>query len=97
MTSILPDGSIEFRFYRPGANGVHVAGTFNGWHQGETPMQSAGDGWWAVALPLAAGEYRFRYIADGRWFTDFAANGVESGKGGWNSILRVPSRMSVAA
>ncbi len=37
------------------------------------------------------GEYRFRYVADGVWYTDYASYGVESSKlGGWNSVLFVP-------
>jgi hypothetical protein len=37
------------------------------------------------------GEYRFRYWADGHWFTDYASHGVELGKHGWNSVLVVPA------
>ena len=54
-------------------------------------MRPRGDGWWTAAVPLPHGEYRFRYVADGVWYTDFASNGVErTRKGTWNSILVVP-------
>jgi hypothetical protein len=42
---------------------------------------------------IAPGEYHFRYKVNGaEWFTDFAANGVERNKHGWNSILIVPEQ-----
>ena len=56
-------------------------------------MEREGSGWWFVAARLPAGDYRFRYLVDGRWFTDFAANGVELDKMGWNSVLVVPQVM----
>src|SRR4051812_41615644 len=94
MTSIRPDGRIEFRFYRPGATEVKVVGTFNKWDVCATPMQQldGAEGWWIAEADIAAGEHSFRYVADGHWFTDFAANGVERNKYGWNSILIVPER-----
>ena len=83
------NGIVEFRFYRPGARDVRLVGDFNGWSAG-APMQSDGQGWWLARVELAAGDYRFRYVADGTWYTDFAAHGVEVTKLGWNSVLVVP-------
>jgi len=90
MTSLRGDGNVEFRFYRPGVEHVDVAGDFNGWRGSSLSMRPQGDGWWVAETPLPPGEYRFRYLADGRWFTDFAAHGVELGPGGWNAVLVVP-------
>ena len=53
-------------------------------------MHSDGNGWWLARVELDAGEYRFRYVADGTWYTDFAAHGVEITQLGWNSVLVVP-------
>jgi 1,4-alpha-glucan branching enzyme len=96
MTSITSDGRIEFRFYRPGAADVQIVGTFNNWNPKTLSMrpatQSLGQGWWTATSSIDAGEHFFRYIADGHWYTDFAANGVEKNKYGWNSILIVPER-----
>jgi 1,4-alpha-glucan branching enzyme len=92
MTSNGKDGTVEFRFYRPQAAGVHLAGDFSAWGANAVPMRTSGDGWWFVALKLSPGEYRFRYIADGHWFTDFAAHGIETCPNGWNSVLLVPTR-----
>ena len=90
MTSIREDGTVEFRFFRPGVRGVKLAGTFTGWQKKAVSMSPVGEGWWRVALKLGAGEYQFRYIADGQWFTDFAANGCEKDGEAWNSIVVVP-------
>ena len=54
-------------------------------------MQRGDDGYWRAQLALPSGEFRFRYCADGAWFTDFAAFGVEPGGFGLDSVIRVPS------
>ncbi len=90
MTIVRQDGSVEFRFFRPEARDVRVAGDFNGWSGDELHMKPAGNGWWTARIVLGSGEYRFRYVADGRWFTDYASNGVEFAKLGLNSLLIVP-------
>ena len=83
---------VEFLFYRPGARQVHLAGDFNNWRTGELHMVRTDDGYWKARMKLPAGEFRFRYCADGEWFADYAAFGVEPGRFGLDSILRVPSR-----
>ena len=45
--------------------------------------------------PLPPGDYRFRYIADGYWFTDFASHGIEACENGWNSVVLVPEKKVV--
>ena len=87
MITVLPSGSVEFRFFRRGVESVSVVGTFNQWQDGATPMQNLGGGWWRAELDLADGLHQFRYLADGQWFTDFAAHGVEHSKWGINSLL----------
>jgi hypothetical protein len=69
---------------------VKLAGDFCQWAVNAITMQSVGEGWWLALVNLARGEYRFRYIADGKWFTDFASNGIEVSKQGWNSVLNIP-------
>ncbi len=54
-------------------------------------MRPLGDGWWKAIASLGSGEYRFRYMADGQWFTDYASHGVEVGKQGFTSVLWVPA------
>jgi 1,4-alpha-glucan branching enzyme len=83
---------VEFRFFRPGAANVHLAGEFNNWRNGELAMAQAADGHWVARMKLPAGEFRFRYCADGEWFADYAAFGVEPGRFGLDSVVRVPNR-----
>ena len=80
---------VRFSFYRPSARRVFLAGDFNHWHEGELPMVPAPDGYWNARMRLPAGEFKFRYCADGEWFTDYAAFGVEPGRFGLDSVLRV--------
>jgi 1,4-alpha-glucan branching enzyme len=96
MTAISRDGKVEFRFFRPDASHVNVAGDFNGWKEQGMSMRPDGEGWWVAVAELPPGEYRFRYLADGRWFTDFAANGVEASPAGWNGVLVVPGEIAAA-
>ena len=84
------DDWVEFRFFRPNASKVHIAGDFNHWQADELAMVRSADGYWHAMMKLPAGEFRFRYCADGEWFTDYAAFGVEPGRFGLDSVLRVP-------
>lgn len=83
------DGTVEFSFFRPEAKEVALSGDFNGWHATSMPMTKDADGWWHYRFRLAPGLYQFRYLADGIWFTDYAAFGVERGPFGWNSVLKI--------
>jgi 1,4-alpha-glucan branching enzyme len=89
MVTQLPDGTTEFRFYRPGAHQVTLAGDFNGWHRTSLPMKKDMDGWWRYQLRLTPGYYHFRYVADGEWHTDYAAFGLDHGPFGLNSVVKV--------
>jgi len=55
-------------------------------------MRRCEDGHWELDMDLPAGTFKFRYQADGKWFTDFAAFGVEPGPGGMDSLVRVPEK-----
>ncbi|MFW5841537.1 MAG: isoamylase early set domain-containing protein [Planctomycetota bacterium] len=80
---------VEFSFYRPQARKVNLAGDFNDWNPSNLPMRSGPDGYWIARMKLPAGEFQFRYCADGQWHTDYAAFGVEPTDLGLNSICRV--------
>jgi 1,4-alpha-glucan branching enzyme len=96
MTSITQDGQVEFRFFRRGVRSVTVVGDFDGWGKSGLPMSPVGDGWWMAQVRFDAGEYRFRYVADGTWFSDYAAQGLEMTKTGFNSILIIPEKFAAA-
>ena len=57
-------------------------------------MRKGPDGWWSATLAFMPGVHQFRYVADGQWYTDFAAQGLEHGKFGMNSLLVIPSHAS---
>ena len=90
MTSVSKQGHVEFRFFRRDVSGVRVVGDFGMPFDAGFEMTGDPDGWWRATAALGAGEYRFRYVADGVWFTDYASNGIEVSKTGITSILVVP-------
>ena len=90
MTIVGKDGSVEFWFYRRDVGRVRVVGDFLGVPGGAFEMESGANGWWHASAALDAGEYRFRYAADGEWFPDYASNGIEMGEPGVRSVLVVP-------
>jgi 1,4-alpha-glucan branching enzyme len=92
MVTHRDDGTTHFRFYRPNAANVFIAGDFNDWRTDQLKMKSAGNGYWELSLRLPAGDHRFRYVADGLWYTDFAAFGVEPERFGMVSVLHIPVR-----
>ena len=83
------NGTVEFSFFRPEAQAVHIAGDFNNWRTDQLKMKRGQDGYWTCRLQLPAGVYKFRYYADGTWYTDYAAFGVDPGQFGMDSILNV--------
>jgi 1,4-alpha-glucan branching enzyme len=89
MVNHFEDGTVEFAYFRPGANKVALAGDFNHWQADNHPMRRDEDGWYRVRMALPPGEYRFKYVVDDSlWEADFAAYGVEMSKlGGWTSVL----------
>lgn len=94
MTSQDRHGALVFRWYRPQAQGVAVVGDFREWDHAGLPMQPEGNGWWSCRGRLEPGIYRFRYLADGQWYLDYASFGLERGPFGWNSVVWVRSACS---
>ena len=97
MTSVSKNGFVEFRFFRRDARDVRVVGDFGTSCNGEFLLTGSPDGWWRATVPLDAGEYRFRYVADGVWYADYASNGIEVSKAGIQSVLVVPESIEHAA
>ena len=81
---------VEFKFFRPAVQNVFIAGDFNEWREGELLMSGSSDGYWTAKMRLPSGTFKFRYNADGQWFTDYAAFGVEPGRFGMDSVVSVP-------
>lgn len=101
MTSVSQSGVVAFSFFRRDVNVVRVVGDFVPSGDGSMPdgfaMTGSPDGWWHAEVALGAGEYRFRYVADGVFYADYAANGIEVTKRGPNSVLVVPERRDPTA
>lgn len=92
------DRWVEFNFFRPGADRVFLAGDFNDWRESELAMAAGEDGYWTARMRLPVGSFKFRYCADGEWFADYAAFGVEPGRFGLDSVVRVaPQPLKVSA
>ncbi|MFN8698511.1 MAG: hypothetical protein ACK5XQ_04220, partial [Flavobacteriales bacterium] len=73
-------------------NGVHIAGAFQGWNPGATPMTAEGNGIYAVTLEIADGQYQYKFVNGNAWGSDEGvpqACGVDNGFGGFNRSLTV--------
>jgi 1,4-alpha-glucan branching enzyme len=93
---VLPKSSlkpIRFVLVQPDAQRVFVAGSFNDWNPGATPLTDLGHGHWVKDLALAPGRYEYQFVVDGHWVPDSAATEtVENPFGGLNSVLVVSRR-----
>jgi hypothetical protein len=83
--------TVRFVFFAPEAQQVGLAGTFNQWDAGATPLVRGGaPGIWTATLALPAGQHQYAFVIDGaRWVLDPAAPAVADGFGGGrrNSVL----------
>lgn len=71
------------------ADQIHITGDFNSWSNTETALRQERDGVWRAVLDLPANRrYQFRYVIDGRWQTDYHADGfADNGCGAQNSVV----------
>ena len=71
------------------ADRISVTGSFNDWDNSALPMRQDRDGVWRAVIDLPAGHrYEFRYIVDGRWQTDYHADGLtDNSFGADNSVV----------
>jgi hypothetical protein len=71
------------------ADRIFVTGSFNEWDRTSLPMAQDRDGVWRATLELPAGQsFQFRYLIDGRWQTDYHADGFTDNQyGTHNSIV----------
>jgi 1,4-alpha-glucan branching enzyme len=55
----------------PEAKDVFVAGDFNGWRADpSSAMANSNNGTWSVRMKLKPGQYRYRFVVDGKWISD---------------------------
>ena len=70
---ILRQNPTPFAFPAPAARQVSLAGDFNNWDPKALPMRKGADGVWYVSVVLKPGRHEYRFIADGVWQDDPAA------------------------
>ena len=91
-TAVAPESVfVKFILFAPAAKQVTLAGTFNRWDPGTTPLARVGeDGVWTVTLGLPAGQHQYAFVVDGqRWVVDPAAPAVDDGFGRKNNVVSV--------
>jgi hypothetical protein len=71
--------------------GVHIAGGFQGWNPGATPMTSMGYGIYEITISLAQGTYEYKYINGNDWGMDESVG--ECGNGG-NRVITVSANVT---
>jgi 1,4-alpha-glucan branching enzyme len=49
------------------AQAIFLAGSFNDWNPGATPMAREDSRHWNVTLPLPPGRYEYKFVVDGEW------------------------------
>ena len=83
--------AVVFVTLYPRAKDVQIAGDFNNWQPGQTPMEKIGQsGVWQTKVKLPRGKYRYRLVVDGQWQQDPYNHRTEVNPfGEYNSILEV--------
>lgn len=82
--------AVSFAFVKPGAKAVSLCGEFNGWSPTAMPMKPRDDGRWETTLALSPGQYEYKFLVDGEWIPDPAAQkNVANQFGSLNSVLEV--------
>jgi enterochelin esterase-like enzyme len=79
----------RFELHAPQAREVFLAGEMTEWDAGKRRMTRAADGAWQLTLPLAPGQWVYKYVVDGRWIADPTAESDDDGRGGQHSYLWV--------
>jgi len=81
---------VHFVLMVPQAHEVFVAGSFNDWNPGATPLSYIGHDCWVGEMCLPPGRYEYQFVVDGRWMQDRAAKEtVLNPFGGLNSVVEV--------
>jgi len=72
------------------AKEVFVVGDFNNWEVNNRYQLTNKDGRWLVTVPLRKGEYKYKFVVDGKWMADPSNPFAEDDSyGGKNSIVKI--------
>lgn len=81
---------VTFKFKAPdNIHEVKLAGDFTGWEQGAIFMTKGRGGEWKAQVALEPGEHQYKFVADGNWLTDPAADRQSSNDQGIENSVRV--------
>ncbi|MBX3394821.1 MAG: AAA family ATPase [Phycisphaerae bacterium] len=84
------DDGVVFLARANGAQRMQIAGDFNDWNPGRTPMMRVDDETFQVKLPLQPGRYSYRFVVDGHWRNDPANHRTEMNPfGELNNVVEV--------
>ena len=61
---------MEFAIYLPKVRNLTLVGSFNNWNPEHDPMLAEGNGMFRRKIKLEAGEYIYKFIAEGKWMLD---------------------------
>jgi 1,4-alpha-glucan branching enzyme len=82
---------VPFAFPAPAARQVSLAGDFNHWDPQAMPMHKGPHGTWYLNVALQPGRHEYRFVADGVWQDDPAAQDrIANALGGENCVKIVP-------
>lgn len=86
-----PTVFVRLVLLQPDARSVSVAGDFNGWNPGRTPLERSDGGMWTATIPLKPGRYQYMFVIDGKqWIADpLATEAATDGFGAQNAVLDV--------
>lgn len=82
--------STEFKLFAPDAQEVYLVGEFNNWDPAAARMRRFKDGTCKKSMQLKPGRYEYRFLVDGKWWTD-PNNGerVANPYGEENSVITI--------
>ena len=81
----------EFSLEASSAKSVKLAADFTDWDKSSLEMTRAENGIWNVAVPLASGNYSYRFIVDGQWSDDpKSLYHIPNSFGTNNATIKVP-------
>lgn len=76
--------------FQPTVSQVHLAGEFNRWNPQGTELQRIQDSLWQIQLPLANGEYEYKFVVNGNQWLPDPQNPVQVSDG-WQGVNSVKS------
>ncbi|MFA6379349.1 MAG: glycogen-binding domain-containing protein [Candidatus Omnitrophota bacterium] len=81
---------ITFQLSAANATSVLLTGDFNAWSQAGLKMKKEKNGVWKTDLELSAGRYEYKFVVDGKWWTDPAnKHTAVNSFGDTNSVIEV--------